>query len=363
VVLCEDERRLPLDLDHPLHRALLRARVDRAGQVELREAPTAEDLGFMGRAHEFLIALRSASQPPSGAGSENVACTRTAASADTAALPGASAFVLARIGGHPDRQNEILTEHLPTLFQDWDDPPPWWFSRRRDLARPDKPQHLDLHLHVRDPGVHEEALARIGEWAADLGAAGLVPDLELATYHPQPGRYGHGPALAAAHEVFTADSVAALAQIAITATGLSAEALTAASLFDLAVSYPTAPADGCRWLIDQIPHEHGPLDRSLRDTALRLADPAGNWATLRAQPGGELVLLAWEQRRAMLTVYRTVLAQQRDPDPVLRSLLHGHHVRALGVDPDRERLTHRLARAAAQRRTAQCPSADDRHAQ
>ena len=41
-----------------------------------------------------------------------------------------------------------------------------------------------------------------------------------------------------------------------------------------------------------------------------------------------------------------------DPQPVLRSLLHLHHVRAIGVEPDRERITHRLARAIALQRTA-----------
>lgn len=64
VVLCQSELRLPLDLDHPAHRALLRARLGRDGRVELREAPTPADLAWLGRAHELLISLRLARPRP-----------------------------------------------------------------------------------------------------------------------------------------------------------------------------------------------------------------------------------------------------------------------------------------------------------
>src|SRR6202034_2717966 len=60
IVLCENDLRLPLNLDDRLHRALLRARLDRAGEVELREAPSPGDLAWIGRAHEFLLQLRLA---------------------------------------------------------------------------------------------------------------------------------------------------------------------------------------------------------------------------------------------------------------------------------------------------------------
>jgi thiopeptide-type bacteriocin biosynthesis protein len=159
--------------------------------------------------------------------------------------------------------------------------------------------------------------------------------------------------MAAAEEVFAADSVAALAQIRLAVrTGLPPEAVTAAGLVDLAASYAETPAAGLHWLIDQLPQEQGKLDQKLRDAALRLADPRDDWATLRGEPGGQDVVLAWQQRRAVLIAYRTQLARQRDADTVLRSLLHLHHVRAVGVAPDRERVGHRLARAAALRQIA-----------
>jgi thiopeptide-type bacteriocin biosynthesis protein len=85
---------------------------------------------------------------------------------------------------------------------------------------------------------------------------------------------------------------------------------------------------------------------------LLLADPDDNWAALRARPGGEDVLAAWQARHAALVAYHDHLARQRDPQPVLRSLLHLHHVRTLGAGPDRERVTNRLARAVALRQIA-----------
>jgi CRISPR-associated protein (Cas_Cmr3) len=90
------------------------------------------------------------------------------------------------------------------------------------------------------------------------------------------------------------------------------------------------------------------VSRALRATALRLAGAHGP-AALRAEPGGESAFRAWDRRRAALTAYRKQLEPDGEPLHVLRSLLHMHHVRAIGVDPERERVGCRHARAAALR--------------
>jgi MFS family permease len=65
-------------------------------------------------------------------------------------------------------------------------------------------------------------------------------------------------------------------------------------------------------------------------------------------PGGDLVADTWQRRATALATYRTQLNQQgRAPATVLRSLLHGHHLRAVAADPTVERTTERLARACA----------------
>jgi thiopeptide-type bacteriocin biosynthesis protein len=350
VTLYESGLRLPLNLGCALHRTLLRARLHRARQVELREGPAANALGWIGRAHELLLPLRLAhSRTPQ----PEIAARPRPVARDAGHLPGRSSWLHAQVHGHPDRQDEILADHLPGLLDGWDDPPLWWFRRHRHTTRPDLDQHLELYLRLPAPQAYGTAAARVGEWAADLRVQGLVAHLTLATYHPESGRYGHGPSMAAAEEVFAADSTAALAQIRLaTGTRLPPEAVTAAGLLDLATAYSATPADGLHWLIDHLPRDGARVDRPLLECALRLADPGDDWAELRAQPGGQNMALAWQRRRAALAAYRDQLARQQHPHPVLRSLLHLHYVRAIGVNPDRERVTHHLARAAALRQTA-----------
>lgn len=352
VVVCESDLRLPLDLCQPLHRVLLRNRLGAAREVELQEAPTAADLAWMGRAHEFLLPLRLA-HPRAAERNPVTPSPLQAIERDAGHLPGRSPWLYARVHGHPDRQDEVLAEHLPRLLDGWIDLRQWWFRRHRDTTRPDSEQYLSLYLRLPTPDQYGRAATRVGEWAADLRGCGLLAHLQLATYHPEAGRYGHSEAMDAAQEVFAADSAAALAQITLAIrTGLPPEAVTAAGLVDLAASYAETPDIGMRWLINHLPHEQGKLDKSLRDVGMRLADPSDDWATLHATPGAETVTRAWERRRTALAAYRTQLALQREPYSVLRSLLHMHHVRTIGVDPDRERVSHRLARASALRQTA-----------
>jgi lantibiotic biosynthesis protein len=349
VVLCEVDLRLPLDLDRPLHRGLLRSRLDRAGSVELREAPSSADLAWVGRAHEFLLPLRIA-HPQRAAG--RPLTTPTADLRDADHLPGDSPWLHVRVHGHPARQNDILTGYLPRLFATWDDPLLWWFARHRDTTRPDSDQYLALYVRLPSPGHYGAAASRVGAWAACLRADGLVPGIELAGYRPETGRYGHGPAMAAAESVFAADSAAALAQIELAVrTGIPAEAVTAAGFINLASSWAATTDEGLRRLATELPQEQGCLDTTLRNATFRLTDdPSDGWTALRSQHGGDRVLLAWERRRTELAAYRDQLALERDdPLSALRSLLHLHHVRALAVDPDRERVTNRLARAAALR--------------
>jgi len=66
-------------------------------------------------------------------------------------------------------------------------------------------------------------------------------------------------------------------------------------------------------------------------------------------PGGDAVAAAWHARDVPLREYYDGLLTQRDPTNVLRTLLHEHHVRSLGNDPDFERMTNHAARAAAMR--------------
>lgn len=351
VVLCQGELRLPLDLDDRRHRVLLRARLDRAGRIELRETGDQNDLAWAGRACELLVPLKLARTHTAGNRPRTARPARVAPG--DALLPGHSALLHAQLFGHPLRFDEILTDHLPRLLaQVADHMVLWWFRRHHNTTRPDSDHHLGLSLRLPGPEAYGTAARLLANWVAELSASGLLAYLNLGTYQPQNGRYGHG-ATTAVESVFTADSSAALAEITFaTRASLPSQAITAASNTDLAASFATLPEVGWRWLTDLLPREQGKLDRSLRDATLLLAGTAHDRTALSAYPGGEIVAAAWDHRRGALAAYRKQLADERDPATVLRSLLHDHHVRAIGVDPDRERVINRLTRTAAQRQIA-----------
>lgn len=221
------------------------------------------------------------------------------------------------------------------------------------MIRPETDQHLAVFMRLTSPEQYGPAAAGLAAFAADLHTRGLPCQLTLASHPQHPARYGEGPALAVAEQVCAADTSAAIAQIATAeASGIPAQALAAASMAQLAASFATDPETGCRALVGCLRQEHGRLDRTLRDHTLGLADPDRGYQAVRALPGGEAVAAAWSARDTALTAYHRALAQQHDPDTMLRTLLHEHHVRAVGVDPTFEKETNRLARAAALRRLA-----------
>ncbi|RLU80168.1 lantibiotic dehydratase [Streptomyces griseocarneus] len=349
IAMVKIEQRLPLDLSHTVHRRLLRSQLDEARRLELRETAGTDAYGWIGRPHEILLPL---DRTPVQSSSAPAALTPvTMVETENTHLPGIGKVLCAQLHAHPQRYDEILDQHVPALLAEFgDDPPLWWFTRHREMSRPDAAQHLSLYLDVGPDGYGAVA-ERVGAWAGGLRRQRLAAHLALATYEPQWGRYGHGPVMDAAHTVFAADSVAAITQIRTAdQSDVAPQALAAASTVDLTTHFAASPEEGLAWLAECLPQDHGPLDRGLRDQALGLADP--NRTFLKSLPGGEEVVAAWRARATALSAYHEQLASQRDPFTALRSLLHLHHIRALRVDPDRERITIRLARACALRRIA-----------
>lgn len=343
VALVDVDRRLPLDLTRSLDRLILREKLAR-GPVDLHETHADDAIGWIGRAHEFLIPLTLTPSPQQAPAPRWPA--RPVVTASDGHLPGDRSLLCARLYGHPHRQNEILTTHLLRLGNDYlaDVPGPgllWWFQRHREMAHPDREPYLALYLHLTDTAGYGFVAERLGAWAADLRHARLLASLTLDTHEPQTARYGHGPALAAAYNLFAADSAAALAQIRAAAAGHHpAQALAAASMVDLAEAVTSSPTTACTWLTSELPQQTGRLDPALRDAVFTLISGTVDGP----------IAIAWRYRTIAAAAYRNALAAQgHDPRTVLRSLLHHHHVRALGVDPDQERVTERLARASALR--------------
>jgi thiopeptide-type bacteriocin biosynthesis protein len=344
VALTEHDRRLPLDLTHPVHRLLLRDHLARHGRAELRETATPQDLAWLGRAHEVLIPL-TLDDPVSHQRKPPVTRPQATATTDRPA-PSGRQILCAHIYAHPARYDEILTGHLASLTSDLTALTPcWWFRRHRDARHPEADQYLSIYFR-HDPAGWAAAAGQVASWAATLRGHHLASQFAVTTSEPQTGRFGDGPAIDLVQHIFAADSAAAITQIrAATRSRTDPRALAAASMTDLAAALAGPAGEGCRQLISELPQQHGKLDPALRDQAIRLTDPA----ELAALPGGRDVTAAWRARAAALAAYRDSLAGQRDPGSALPALLHEHRVRAVSADPAVHHVIDRLARTCAMR--------------
>jgi thiopeptide-type bacteriocin biosynthesis protein len=344
VVACRAELRLPLDLDKSLDRALLDYMLTRADRLELQADGAVSGYGWTGRPMEFLIPMTLAT-PPARRLPVTGPPGRTM-------HPGGSAIVHARLAGNPARADQLLTTHLPALADDLAalGVLRWWIRRHRDTIRVEADQQLSVFFRLESPAAYGPVAARLAEFAADLGTRRLPADLTLAPYHQHPGRYGTGHALLAAEKVFAADTTAAIGQLRAAQPGdVLGQALAAASMARLAAAFARDSATGYRALLGCLRGHCEPADRAVTDAARRLADPADGYGNLRAIPGGNVVAAAGQARDTVLREYYDILLTQRDPGNVLRTLLHEHHVRSIGVDPEFERKTNHAARAAAMR--------------
>ncbi|MFV2178732.1 lantibiotic dehydratase [Actinomadura sp. LOL_016] len=344
--LAEGDRRLKLNFAERAHLALLRTSLRRAHRVVLVEAADAEDYRWCGgRPHELVAQLTTtATTRPA-----RPAIGRHLARRDDGHVPGASPWLFVKLYGHPHRQTELLARHVPALLTQWDKPPAWWFIRYRDPE-----PNIRLRIAVADADDFGTAAARAGSWVEHLRRMGLLRDVQFATYYPETGRWGSGRLMTAAEDVFGADSRAITAQLGEPSRPRH-DVLTAVHFVAMAIAFTGSTRLGMAWLMQHVTAKASePLPRDALDQVVLLTDPADDWQRLRAAPGGQTIVEAWTQREDALTAYRVLLDGHGgiDPDAVLTSLLHAHHMRAVGIDPDDERTCLRLARAAAQAWTA-----------
>ncbi|MER7787717.1 lantibiotic dehydratase [Streptomyces sp. NPDC097640] len=340
VYLGSDDQRLRLDLHNPTHLQLLRAELVHTDAVTMHEAPDEDALGWLGHAHEITMPFASTLPP-----SPSTASTKAVVSRNSGRIPGTSRWTFLKVYSHADRAPEILATHLPALFQEWgDESPLWWFTRYNDSGA-----HLRLRLRLPGPHAFGDAAQRVGTWAAALRNDGLISHIQWDTDEPETGRYGTGRALDAAEHYFAADSNAATAQMMLSLPAELRPAVTAASFADIATVLTGNPATGRRWLVENLLKTEGEAPaRDLQAQTTGMSAPDTDLAALRALPGGEGVATTWAHRRGALETYRAALADDGgDPTTVLPFLLHMHHNRAAGIDPDGEATCRRLARAAA----------------
>jgi lantibiotic biosynthesis protein len=340
--LRDADRTLRLTLTDPAHAAVLRAHLQRHGHARLTETASAAEFGWLGgHVHEVavpLVTTRSAAPSPLSG------CLPQVTNAAHGHLPGSpdTAWLYTKIYTHPERHDEIISEHLRRLLAVLDDDPRYWFVRYRSQGETDH-----LRPRIRTPGREHYAAyaAAVGEWAQQLRHDGIAGRLVFDTYWPETGRYGHGTAMEAAEAVFAADSRAVCSGLRhLPNTRIHPTALVAVNMVDIVSGFLGSLADTVEWLAGRPASAARAADQATADHVIRYVR-TGALGDLPGWP--DEVSETWQARAAALAEYRVRLAADMDTDAVLESLLHMHHNRAIGIDPDGEKTCRRLARQAA----------------
>ncbi|MFH8463803.1 lantibiotic dehydratase [Streptomyces sp. NPDC017991] len=340
--LRDDDRTLRLDLAEPLHARLLHAHLQRHGDADLLEAPDERELGWIGHAHEIALLLTS-TRPPLP--HPDVA---TAPVVTNRMLPnpgnGRQRWVQAKVFTHPAAMDQILTRRLPGLLDELGGPDNWFVRYRT----PQEEDHLRVRIAAHGPDRHAAVTQAIARWVEHLQGDALASRLVLDGYRPEFGRYGTGPVLEAAENVFAADSDTA--RYALTdLAGVDRRVLCALNMIDIARGL-MGDEDGTRWLASTPARGRGLLDIT-RQTLQHARTDA-----LPQHPGWTSRLGdAYARRRAALAVYRTHLGDEQT-DPVLESLLHMHHNRVMGPDRESEAACWHAARQACRSSRARAAS-------
>jgi len=373
VRLTNGDRHIELDLSEPLHLRILRQDVQRQGEVILREAldRTGWLTGPDGAHHSELIfpLLRRArtgqarpapllptSVLPRYARPERPATAPLRETRDAMHLPGGE-WLYAKLYGDPGSHSVIISTHLPRLVSALPAAVDRWFFLRFLDPEP----HLRIRFHGDQQTLAARLLAQLNCFADELRQSGLIGRMVVDGYDPELERYGGPEAIQAAELAFHADSAAVVNQLRLHQAGrlpIDLGVLAAANYLRLGRDFSLGlHGDPDTDWPSRLPP--GPGDKSwhdefraLRDSAVQLIDPYRDEPPgLSGLPGGELLLRIWARRGAAVTAYGRRLATLGDrawapPDTVLTSLLHLHHNRLIGTDPETETRSYGIAAGA-----------------
>lgn len=337
VELRDFDQLLPLDLGVSAHREVLYRHLRANDDAVLVEAPAPDADGCIGGyAHTVVFPMTSCREPAPG---PDVAALPILGQ-DHGHVPGSvdAAWLYAKAYVPDSRMDAFLVSEVPALLADLGDRA-WWFVRWPHTSEGGEADHLRIRIGVDyDP---DKALSVVAAWADRLRHAGRLNRLAFDTYYPETGRY---LAIGEAEAVFAADSRFVLALLTHARThggGLAAEAVAALSLFDVAAGFLGSYDQAAAWLTRQT--FRAAPERAHVEQVTRLAR-GGMW---HDSPAWAQISGAHHDRAEALAAYRAALPDSADTDAVVRSLLHMHHNRLMGVDREREAVCLRLARQTA----------------
>ncbi|QMU73262.1 lantibiotic dehydratase [Streptacidiphilus sp. P02-A3a] len=339
------DQRLPLDLDDPVHLALLRRACRGRDTVAVTEPPGGvaawRATGWPRGPHgphtaEFVLPLR-----PVPRQAVPVAPAVPAAEVpDEVHLPGGR-WLCAALSAPAELHDRVLAELADEALRaavERAGVDRWFFVRAADDAG--VPQ-LRLRFHGRPERLHPVLLPALHGWAEALRSAGLIRDLTLTAYRPERARYGGGGCLAAAERFFGADSRLALDLLATARDPRQAVVPGVLRLLTVLL--------GSEQAVAELPEPR--LDTAERRAFARLrpvlrgqAGDAG-WPPATVTSHGRGAQSAAHDWLTALSAYRSRLrVAGAEPGPVARSLVHLHCNRLAGPDRSVERVAVALAR-------------------
>ena len=343
------DRRLLLDLDDPAQAGQVRDELGGGRPVTVHEAvPGPGDAWLPGPGGRYLtelvVPLRlAAPQLPPTSGSGQLSHAPAAlVPRDMRLRPPGSEWLYVKLYGPREDEDELLAGPVRDLAEAavGDGVASGWFFLR--YGDPDP--HLRLRFRGEPGRLTGRLLPRLSEWAGGLVTAGRCDRFAIDTYEREVERYGGPEGMAAAEELFVADSrcVAGLLGCLRGGLGLDRVGLAVVTTDDLLDALGLDPRRRLEWCGGRVADRRasGPEHRR-RKVVLRplLTDPR----RLASVPGGREALGHLADRRAALSpVAERLAALAALGDPPLRDLaasfVHLHCNRLVGPDPVTERL-------------------------
>jgi thiopeptide-type bacteriocin biosynthesis protein len=314
----DDDRHLPLDLEHDDDRQLLRRYV-RRGLASVTEPPGGPNstgavvAGPHGR-HlvELVIPMIRRSSPPA---SRLRAPLLARARGEGLFHPGGPWLSLA-IPTEPHLQDEVLQSlagRADDLVECWDS----WFWLRYNT--PAIGHHLRARFHGRPDILGGHLLPALASCAAEMSGQWLAGRMTVECYEQEIERYGGPAAIELAEAVFAADSRLVLDLL----PGDSDDRITAAAQVAATIARAVADANPAA-----LAGRH--LDLTGRQTMNRLRPRVRAADTDDSEPGGSELFAVLSRR---LTAYRDALPEHRRAD-CASSLIHMHANRCLSSGDD-----------------------------
>ena len=355
VLLGGGDRRLLLDLEDPAQAGQLLDELGRSRPVVLHEALPGPDQAWLpgpgGRfLCELVVPLALATPPAASAAGPSRPAARAPATREERLRPPGGEWLYLKLYGPREDEDELLAGPVRELAAaaGRDGLASGWFFLR--YGDPDP--HLRLRFRGAPGRLTGGLLPKVCAWAGGLVAAGGLERFAVDTYEREVERYGGPDGVAAAEDLFVADSrcVAALLGSIRGPLALDRVGLAVLSIDDLLDALGLDPRRRLGWYGGRVADRRASgAEHRRRKATLRplLGDP--RW--LAGRPGGAEVLGHLAERRAALAPVAERLAamsaagrlQGRGLEELAGSFVHLHCNRLLGPDPAAERLVLGLA--------------------